>query len=220
MRGSRHRGGLGGGAGPFARPGWWPDWRGRVACIIGAGPSLTGEQCNAARDRGWRCIAINESWRRAPWADALYACDATWWKARAPDETAFQGLRITQDAAYDGALRVPLVSGDDLILDRPAIGSGGNSGFQALNLALHFGARRVVLLGIDGAATTGARHWHGDHGDGLANPLPRTFEAWRAAWRAAAAQCQALGVAVVNCSPGTAVDAFPVCDVTEVEWTS
>jgi hypothetical protein len=44
-----------------------------------------------------KVIAINNSWRLAPWADALYGCDYTWWHAnRGVPE--FAGLKISQDA--------------------------------------------------------------------------------------------------------------------------
>lgn len=55
---------------------------------------------------------------------------------------------------------------------------GGNSGFQALALALHFGASRVVLLGYDmQLGASGATHWHGDH-KRLGNPLKDRMPKW------------------------------------------
>lgn len=56
-----------------------------------------------------------------------------------------------------------------MIWDGRQIGSGGNSGFQAVNLAARTGARRVVLLGYD-MGHGGRSHWHGEHGQGLSNP--------------------------------------------------
>lgn len=55
---------------------------------------------------------------------------------------------------------------------------GGNSGFQALSLALYFGAHRVVLLGYDmQLGASDATHWHGDH-KRLGNPLKDRMPRW------------------------------------------
>ena len=93
--------------------------------------------------------------------------------------------------------------------DRPAeLGDGGNSGFQALNLAIQMGARRVVLVGFDMRIDLG-RHWHGDHGPGLNNPRDTSVVRWRRAFDASAPILQSLGVEVFNASPSSALEAFP-----------
>lgn len=71
-------------------------------------------------------------------------------------------------------------------LDRPglspephAIHTGRNSGFQAINLAYHFGAARIILLGFDmQVGQDGRRHWHGDHPKGLANGGEGRYRGW------------------------------------------
>lgn len=44
-----------------------------------------------------------------------------------------------------------------------------NSGQRAIQLAAHFGAERIILLGYDCSLENGT-HWHGNHPDGLKNP--------------------------------------------------
>ena len=59
------------------------------------------------------------------------------------------------------------------------IREGGNSGFQAMGLAIHFGASRVYLLGYDMKFGNGGRkHWHGDHPSNLGNPVPSFMRQW------------------------------------------
>ena len=48
-----------------------PDWSGKTAIVIASGPSLTDEQCNAARATGFDTIVVNATFRRAPWANIL-----------------------------------------------------------------------------------------------------------------------------------------------------
>jgi hypothetical protein len=85
------------------------------------------------------------------------------------------------------------------------VGHGGNSGFQALNLAAQFGARRIVLIGYD---FTGP-HWHPNHAKPLANPHEEAMARWRGHLDAAAPLYKAWGVEVLNASPVSRLKAYP-----------
>lgn len=86
------------------------------------------------------------------------------------------------------------------------INSGLNSGFQAINLAWHFGARRIVLLGYDFQRTAGRSHWHGDHPAGFANG--GNYREWAHHMAALAGDLKADGVDVINASRQTALECF------------
>lgn len=96
-----------------------------------------------------------------------------------------------------------------LLAPRGMIGWGGNGGFQALNLALQWGARRVVLVGYDLRIDLGL-HWHGRHAPGLNNPSRTSIEKWRRTLDAQAPLLAGAGVEVVNASPISALTVFPV----------
>lgn len=90
---------------------------------------------------------------------------------------------------------------------------GGNSGFQALGLALHFGARRVTLLGYDmQIPATGRTHWHGDHGVKLGNPMQEKMLSWRRHFSELAGLVR---VPIVNATRETALKCFPRLDLAE-----
>jgi hypothetical protein len=191
------------------RPAWYPDWSGQVAVIVGAGASATKESVGALRGRV-RVMVVNTSYQLAPWADALYACDRKWWDWH-QGAAEFSGLKIAYEAAATeqyGLHRVDLIEGTEaeskLSMTPGVLGRGGNSGYQAFNLALQFGARRVGLLGLD---FTG-RRWHGPHPNGR-EQAEHTLEKWRATFDAAAGQTRAIGADVVNLSPVSALDAYP-----------
>ena len=95
------------------------------------------------------------------------------------------------------------------------IGSGRNSGFQALNLAIQFGANPILFLGLDMRLDAGS-HWHGDHPPGLNNPNPEIVEVWRRIFAAEAPRLKARGIDVVNCSPGSALDCFEMANIEDV----
>jgi len=105
---------------------------------------------------------------------------------------------------------------DRLLLDEVGrIGGGGNSGFQALNIALQLGADRIILVGFD-MNDSAPVHWYGRNRWPLANnPNAQNFRRWRDAFGVAATQLQALGVRVVNASPKTALTCFPVMTLDE-----
>ena len=194
-----------------ARPPWFPDWSGKPAVLVASGPSASAVELDRARGLA-HVLAINESWRLAPWADAVYGADFRFWLAKAglPD---FAGLKITGEerAARDwpDIHAIKLRRGFDRIVtdELGVVGWGGNSGFHAVNLAVQFGARRLVLVGYDMHVEAGL-HWHGPHPKGFNNPNPKSIERWRRMLDAVALDLAGLGVGVINCSPSSALKAY------------
>lgn len=201
---------------------WWKDWRGECVAIVASGPSAKTANLALLRNR-IHVIAINESIDLCPWADILYGCDGAWWKLRGFNKN-FGGLKVTQDIAVVGQCDLKKIdvdpSGNELIVDEPGkISGGGNSGFQALNLAIQFGVNGVLLAGYDMSAENGA-HWHGRHPPGLNNPVESSLERWRVTLDAAARDLQDLGCEVINCSLYSALEAYPKMTIEQalVEW--
>ena len=128
-------------------------------------------------------------------------------------------MRLTHDVAaclaYPGLRQVGIVRGcDEILVDRPGIlGDGGNSGFQAINLAVQCGAAKIILIGFDMRLDHGV-HWHGKHGRGLNNPSERNLAKWRRGLDGLAPWFDALGVRVINCSAVSALEAYPKMSLT------
>ena len=85
--------------------------------------------------------------------------------------------------------------------------TGRNGGYQAAHLAIQRGARRLLLVGLDHrAADDGRTHWHEAH------PRPTPPEAYAnlmlPCWRTLVQPTSALGVTIVNVTPGSAIDCF------------
>ena len=202
-----------------ARPPWFPDWSGKPAVLVASGPSASAVDLDLARERA-HVLAVNESWRLAPWADALYAADFRFWAAHVgvPD---FDGLKIAGEerAARDWPEEVHAVKirrGFDRIVtdELGTVGWGGNSGFHAVNLAVQFGARRLLLVGYDMHVEAGL-HWHGPHPKGFNNPNVKSVERWRRMLDAVALDLAAMGVGVINCTPGSALRAYAFMELGE-----
>lgn len=187
-------------------------WDGATVVCIGAGPSLKAEQCDAVaawRERtGGKAVVVNTSFRLAPWADVVYACDARWWaKYREEVAAACSGELWTQDAvaAGDGVKLIKSDTSKGLSKRVGVIAQGNNGGYQAVGLAYAAGAARVVLLGYD-MHDRGGSHWHGDHPPGL--NVASNFKRWIENFGELATDLTAAGVEVVNATPGTALRCF------------
>ena len=91
---------------------------------------------------------------------------------------------------------------------------GQNSGYQAVGLAYHLKADRIILIGFDMQRTGGKSHWHGDHPRGLNNA--DAVHKWPRHFPALAADLREDGVEVVNCTIETALTCFPCADLRDV----
>lgn len=126
----------------------------------------------------------------------------------------FKGLKITQDKQCDrhpwGIKQIEVVRTKDrlLVSEFGVLGWGGNSGFHALNLAIQFGATKIILVGYDMRLDRGV-HWHGRHPTQLNNPTDGNVERWRRAIDGTAPFIDALGVRCINASPVSALMNFP-----------
>lgn len=198
------------GAASWSVPRLWP---GATVACLGGGPSLCAREVARLRGRA-RVVAINDAWRLAPWAEVLYACDARWWR-RERGVPGFAGLKVTlsnsrgQLDAYPEIRVVENTGTLGLERDPRGLRTGRSGGYQAINLAVHLGAARVLLLGYDmRAAPDGRTHWFGDHAEWPTRP-----SIYRAVmlppFAGLARELAEIGVAVVNCTPESALDCFP-----------
>lgn len=197
------------------------------AVIAATGPSFSSEQAKlieAARARGVvRVIAVNDNWRLLPNADVLYACDGVWWdKHIGAAGEQFAGQLWTQDCVAAEKYQlcfVPCETGKAVTglggMGRKTfvIRSGGNSGYQAMNLAYHFGATKLILAGFDSQRTDKKAHWFGEHPPGLSRTHP--YRSWLAHFEVLALDLAEEGIEVLNCSTETAIKSFRRADLRE-----
>lgn len=207
----------------MADPGWEGlRWPGATVVILASGQSLTAGDADAVR--AWhacepeqcatrRVIVINTTFRLAPWADVLYACDATWWNLYIGEvRSVFGGQLWTQDARAHRDHGVRLIASQDLpgLGKRPGVlHQGGNGGYQSINLAYQAGAAKIILLGMDMHGT----HWHGKYDNGLPNASRNLFLTWIANFDRLALDLAKEGVLVFNCTRDTRLTCFEKADL-------
>lgn len=106
-------------------------------------------------------------------------------------------------------------SSHQILTDRYGrIGWGQNSGFQALNMAVQFGASKILLVGFDCSLKDGTHH-HGRHPAPLTNPRQASVDKWRGHLEAQVPIFDALGIEVVNCSPTSTVRGYRKCELVD-----
>ncbi len=188
-----------------------------IAVCIASGPSLNAADIETARKIPATFYAVNDSHRLAPWAHVLYAADLAFWRHHhgVPE---FKGERVTVDSRAAARYGLTFVPGSDALVwgDYPEpIAYGGNSGFQAINLAVQRGARRIILLGYDmGPAADGKRHWFGDHPPEINRGS--AYELWIKHFEQAAPLIAARGVEIINCSRETMLTCFRRATIEEM----
>lgn len=189
----------------------WPNWWGETVIVVATGPSAEYVPLRLAQGRA-RVLAIKDGWQLAPWADALYCCDHRWWAAH---DVTFAGQRIVYDKLDQapGRLTIDIRRGAEcLLFDRIGeVGWGYNTGFHAVNLALQFGAARLLLVGFDFRGDLGI-HFFGEH---PYLPSDRDFPLWTRLLDEQAPVIAERGVSVVNCSPVSALTAYPKMSLEE-----
>ena len=181
----------------------WPE---AAVALLGGGPSLTLQQVEHVRGH-CRIIAINRAYRLAPGADWLHAADKWWWEGH-PDALAFKGIKTTCEAGVDQRVIFIRPSGIWGFEDDPSrVRTGLCGGYQASQFAVRSGAKRVLLLGYDGHGG----NWH----EGYGKPSV-AYESCVGEYRNLASHLTRRGVEMLNCSPGTIYDAFPIADIADV----
>jgi len=193
----------------------WPE---KTVVIIGGGPSLKDFNRDRLRilkaEKGLRIIGVNDAYEWGSWVDMCFYGDNGWLvtHVRKGDILDYPGLVITNTeyAVIPNWVlrlkRIPLGLTDKKWM----CAWNHNSGISAINLACLLGARRIVLIGFDMKIADGKAQWHEDH-RGFP-PNPNSYPKFMKGAEALAARLPKLfpGVEVINATPGSAMNTFPI----------
>lgn len=156
----------------------------------------------------------------APWADALYFCDSHFVTDQPELFKNFEGRVLTLEN-YKLREKLPKLeclkndgaTGFSDLTDR--IRHGKNSGYQAMHVAAHLGARRIVMLGFDmKPGPAGRLHFFGNRSTRTTPPsVYSTFMVPK--FPAFARELARRAIDVVNATPGSALDCFRTATIQE-----
>ena len=193
-------------------------WPGDTVACLATGPSLVAEDVDYLRGKV-RVIAINNAYTLCPWADALYGTDQRWWRWHqgVPSFTNPKwSMNHSQwrgwDHKYPDVQLLRNTGPNGLEHEPTGLKNGRNSGYAAINLAVHYGATRIVLLGYDMQPAKGKSHFFGEHPNRSVSP----YASFRARFMSLQKPLAKIGVDVINCSRHTALTAFPCAPLRDV----
>jgi len=190
----------------------------KTAICIASGPSLTQEDVDLCKGKA-KVYVVNDTYRLAPWADVLYACDYKWWyHYDGAKDFAGEKWTIDEEAARHFNLnKIGSTHDKSFSLEDNKIALGSNSGFQAMNLAAIQGATRIILLGYDmKMGPNNKRHWFGEHPDFLL--MNSNYSRWVEKFHCAENLIKRCGIEVINCTLDSAIECFEKKPIESISW--
>ncbi len=184
-----------------------------IAICIASGPSVTQSDIDYCKGKG-RVYVVNEMVFMAPWAHVHYAADFNWWDAYrgCPQYHGPKFCPCERTCAKWGLTHIP-VDHDLIWGENGVLATGGNSGFQILNLAVMMGAKKVVLLGYDmGHEPAGPKHCFDDDMPPLVVRSSQ-YDKWIKHFEKAA---PLIPVPVFNASPSSNLNCFKKVNLREI----
>lgn len=134
---------------------------GETVYIVGGGPSLNGFDFSTLDDK--YTIAVNKSFLSLKNPTAIYWSDYRVFRWYQNEILQHQNtLKVTNKPQPDHPAIINLLSTGKHGLEKDPHGvrDGGNSGYAAINLAYHLGAKKIILLGFDMKTIEGKSHYH------------------------------------------------------------
>lgn len=199
---------------PPRRKNFWtvPEiWPGGTCYILGGGPSLSRIPMERLHDR--RVIAVNNAYQLGDWIDVMFYGDCRWWNWHGKALLDFPGLKVTACEAHAAKPGIRAVKRQNVPLgittDRGRLCWNLNSGACAINLAVHFGVKKIVLLGFDMRLVDDKHNWHNAHSN---RPNRNPYQRFLRPFANIAKDLETLGVECVNACPGSALDVFPIVE--------
>jgi hypothetical protein len=212
-----------------------PDWTGRDCIVAAPGPSLAlvAKDVRLARCAySWKVIAVQDAYRLLPYSDLLYGCDNHWWEeygswdhpnkwSTHDDHKGTSNNKFANGMADRFGINcVRGEAGSEFSLDPAIVRYGQNSGFQAINIAILKGCKRIVLVGFDMSYRDGKAHFFGNHPESFRQNSDHGFRGHVECF-AQAAKRLPKDISIVNATPGSALTCWPVMDfdkATSSQW--
>jgi hypothetical protein len=191
-------------------------WLNNECFILGGGPSL--KHIDVGRLKGKRVIAVNNAYLLGEWIDVCFFNDMGWFRMHKTGLLGFAGLKVTTNikCRNEPGIRVMCkrTSPYGIATDPGILSWNKSSGACAINLAVHFGVRRIVLLGFDMQRVGDEANWHRDHPNADRKKDP--YAMFRRPFPYIGKALKRLNIECVNATLGSALTEFPIVDPEDV----
>ena len=214
-------------------------WEGGECIIIGGGTSITKQfdipdeivqqvyskektpeayapYLKAIHDK--HIIGVNMSYKLGPWVDCMYFGDGGFMSKNRNELFKFKGLRVTSAGRinlHNSYLKVLLRNNKKkhgITFHPNMVSWNGNSGASAINLAVHFGVKRIFLLGFDMQLDEKQnQHWHKFYTSPIKN-VDTTFKRHLHGFPLIAKDLEGK-VEIINCNPESQIECFKKANI-------
>lgn len=169
-------------------------------------------------------IGINEALMLGHWIDVLFFGDNSWFLKRKKEILAFPKLKVScapifQNADVPGIkfMKRDTSKREGLSFNTDFLTWNYHSGGAAINLAVHFGVKRIYLLGFDMCTTEidgkHYSHWHSFYANQNKNKIKKPpFDRHLKGYTSIAKDATKAGIEIINLSPNSRIDCFPKGD--------
>jgi len=228
-------------------------WEGGECWVIGGGPSIT-EQFEIPPDivravhsnelgpeayspylsalHGKHVVGVNASFLLGDWLDMMFFGDHKFFLMYSRELFEWRGVKVTCHSKFSNnyqEYRIKYLAKDSkgrgISNDPSKVCWNANSGAAAINLAVHTGVKRIILLGFD--MTIGkdeqTTHWHSLYSQFVVNNKRRTmkgrenrivvhklpYDRHLEGFPLIARDAAKLGVEIINASPDSKIKEFP-----------
>jgi len=186
----------------------WPE---SDVYILGGGPTLLQNDLSLIHNE--KVIGVNNAGLLGSWVDVLWFGDMKWWQWHRHSLKDYHGFLLCCNPKMKKWPRIKTLSrGKPQGIDERSdfISWNRSSGASAINLAYHFGAKNIVLLGFDMKMATvngvEKKNFHDDHKEKHHNPFARHLKCFPIIARDA----ERLGVRIINATLGSVIKDFPI----------
>lgn len=195
-----------------------PTYLGETIYIVGGGPSLKDFDFSLLKDK--ITIAVNKSLKYVPNPNALYWSDTRLYNWFHEEIDAINCIKVTNKpfpANAPGVINLLNTGKHGLEKDPRCIRDGGNSGYAAINLAYHLGAKKIVLLGFDMNVDNSLTHYHGGYEQLSRIPDDSLYKRLMLpSFGTIADELEQMKVKVFNASPTSAIECFPKISLDQI----
>lgn len=184
------------------------EWAPGTRCFVLCGGASVAQQTAIIPKLKGRWIAVKHGVLLKPDADVMFISGERTLDVSRPLMPTFRGTHIVVRGRSRElppfVKRIGRNKDHTKLAVNPKEVAGYDGGTSAINLAYHFGATEIVLLGYD---MTGG-HWFTDRNHPSPYPSTGIFRQHMVPLPAFAADATAKGIRIVNCSPISAVECF------------
>jgi hypothetical protein len=167
-------------------------------------------------------IAVNMAYKLGDWVDVLFFGDDGFWKTKKEEILNFNGLRVSFESEKIRDTRVKLVARNPrkkqgiTFEPKGVLSWNFNSGAAAINLAIQFGAKRIILLGFDMQLDqNNNQHWHKVYTSPL-SVIKESMKKHLQGFPVIAKDIEGTGIEIINCSPNSSIQCFRKANIWEV----